>query len=568
VLRCDIFVKRCLTNEEKSIVARQISEFIDRYVGGDFVWFYLKPLISSSDLASKDGEQYTVFELKLNYKDCCEDAWTLVSCLYDMENKVGLDNSKKLELSESVAMHVTHAPKFGSNIAIRISDSELILSENNRYPPRWVDACSDIDKRLWLMDGTFGLISPSLCKVTDDMLSLLLKGHGVTTINPEKIILKGQKNIMEKINRTNELFKASMYCPLSSVMISQDMRIIGRGSLKLPAFIPEGLKDSLPPIGVLIDICIESLAFNDIIDGRYSFCPPFSDGKIIAEVPACECVIFNLSKLHWAKLESSKHRLPISYSSTRWQVPASWSNPLKAGRAEGLEGAELRAVAKQRESYLNSIILGGTICYLYEVYEQRFKDKKVSIEYLSTAEDHSLTSFMPKGSIDENSFKWQIEGLRQVQRFSVKSDLAKPLVERDEVRNFVWALHVQPFAHRSSRQIFPFLVTRFKGQDLEDANRLARRIVAECQTCNLYRPCAKDGKGYPIGRRCCSPTSGGKFINERLFGELQIDHFEWRARASENSEEAVTKETYLMIINTALLWMTVAYCHKGEFGVK
>jgi len=558
VLRCDIFVKRCLTNEEKSIVARQISEFIDRYVGGDFVWFYLKPLISSSDLASKDGEQYTVFELKLNYKDCCEDAWTLVSCLYDMENKVGLDNSKKLELSESVAMHVTHAPKFGSNIAIRISDSELILSENNRYPPRWVDACSDIDKRLWLMDGTFGLISPSLCKVTDDMLSLLLKGHGVTTINPEKIILKGQKNIMEKINRTNELFKASMYCPLSSVMISQDMRIIGRGSLKLPAFIPEGLKDSLPPIGVLIDICIESLAFNDIIDGRYSFCPPFSDGKIIAEVPACECVIFNLSKLHWAKLESSKHRLPISYSSTRWQVPASWSNPLKAGRAEGLEGAELRAVAKQRESYLNSIILGGTICYLYEVYEQRFKDKKVSIEYLSTAEDHSLTSFMPKGSIDENSFKWQIEGLRQVQRFSVKSDLAKPLVERDEVRNFVWALHVQPFAHRSSRQIFPFLVTRFKGQDLEDANRLARRIVAECQTCNLYRPCAKDGKGYPIGRRCCSPTSGGKFINERLFGELQIDHFEWRARVLENSEEAVNKETYLMIIDTASLWMTTS----------
>jgi len=424
VLRCDIFVKRCLTNEEKSIVARQISEFIDRYVGGDFVWFYLKPLISSSDLASKDGEQYTVFELKLNYKDCCEDAWTLVSCLYDMENKVGLDNSKKLELSESVAMHVTHAPKFGSNIAIRISDSELILSENNRYPPRWVDACSDIDKRLWLMDGTFGLISPSLCKVTDDMLSLLLKGHGVTTINPEKIILKGQKNIMEKINRTNELFKASMYCPLSSVMISQDMRIIGRGSLKLPAFIPEGLKDSLPPIGVLIDICIESLAFNDIIDGRYSFCPPFSDGKIIAEVPACECVIFNLSKLHWAKLESSKHRLPISYSSTRWQVPASWSNPLKAGRAEGLEGAELRAVAKQRESYLNSIILGGTICYLYEVYEQRFKDKKVSIEYLSTAEDHSLTSFMPKGSIDENSFKWSIEGSTELETVSEKDVVA------------------------------------------------------------------------------------------------------------------------------------------------
>jgi len=53
---------------------------------------------------------------------------------------------------------------------------------------------------------------------------------------------------------------------------------------------------------------------------------------------------------------------------------------------------------------------------------------------------------------------------------------------------------------------------------------IASKIPAECPTCNLYRTCKKDGKGYPVGRSYISPNAGGKFIHTRLFGQLQMDH--------------------------------------------
>jgi len=415
VLRCDLFVKSVFKIEEINIIEEQLANYIKSYVGIDYVWFYRSPLIRFSDHIVKNGEHFTMFELKLRYKDCCEDVWTLISCLHGME--IAMDSNRvETETKCSDSSRMPHVPKFNSNIAIRISDAELILSESNCFPPRWVDTCQDISERLWLMDGTFILVPPSLCNDTDDVLNLLFKSDS-KTMELDKLSLKGQSQIKEKISRTNSLLKLSPYLPLESTLIKQDLRIIGRGSVKLPAFIPEGLKDSMPPIGVLIDICTESLAFNDIIDGRFSFNPPFKENWVVSEIPASECVAFTLSKLQWAKLESSKHRLPIAYSSTRWRVPDDWSNPLKAGSAQGLEGDELQKMAKKRESYLNSSIFGGTLCYLYEIYDRKFKETKLNMEYTNKALDLGLSSNI---SIEENTFAWPYEGSTDLESISEK----------------------------------------------------------------------------------------------------------------------------------------------------
>lgn len=125
----------------------------------------------------------------------------------------------------------------------------------------------------------------------------------------------------------------------------------------------------------------------------------------------------------------------------------------------------------------------------------------------------------------------------------------------------VWKLHVGHVRHigaKKMRDIITKDLRDISAVEAREAMTLADQVGAECQQCQGRRPVAKDGKGYPAMRPYTSHLGGGgQLRGDRMFHEVQLDHFKWREGRRE-------RMVFLVMIDTTTQLLVVAACHSEE----
>eukprot|EP00915_Cephaloidophora_sp_WS-2016_P004989 GHVH01006661.1.p1 GENE.GHVH01006661.1~~GHVH01006661.1.p1 ORF type:complete len:634 (+),score=116.98 GHVH01006661.1:2850-4751(+) len=409
------FIARVCFNDESLChnIAEVCQEVLNQYVGRDYVWFICPPSVTSV-VSDPEGAKIHSVEYSLRFGEFTEDVWTLLAFLVDLSTY--LDGSAASKLNNKDAFEPLGRLSIGG-ASIVIFDEEFILCEVAQGLPVWVESMGSMSNRIWMKDGTIVLVPcerfptageehypqmmaqlPSLMALQNDLINDLF---------------------MEKIDVTRRLLSADQFAPIDCDLISEDMRLIGRGSIEVPIIVPEDVARILSKLSSpKLDACVcrgDLLEYLDQyecgskmeslrkkITGRYSFVRSTTNEAAIEEVENSVCVALRLSNLQWAKLCADKPRLPNLYSTSRWRLPQRWAS-CAPGTGEQLSGGSLAEFAERRGVLMNAMILGGTFCYLLELIE-------IEKDFLSGVDDNENGASLDAMAIPEVDIRWPMRG--------------------------------------------------------------------------------------------------------------------------------------------------------------